>query len=160
MATGTSTELIDFEEYKILKNSDYVYRDFKPVYNDEKLIGITNDFDIEAVKNSLINIFLISKTEVPGHPEFGNSLNMSLFEIIDSYTMKTIESAVLSALSIFDPRIHLESLDFQTFEDLNRIVVEIKYSIIINDNKIFETIYLPFSSNDKTYLSGRQTINP
>jgi phage baseplate assembly protein W len=149
---------VTYEEYKKLKNSDYVYRDLSPVINDETLKGYSSDFDVDAIKNSLINIFLVSKTETPGHPEFGNSLNMSLFEVIDTYTIKTIESEMYSALSNFDPRIHLESLDFQAFEDLNRIVVEIVYSIIVNDNKIYETIYLPFSSNDKSFLSGRNTI--
>jgi phage baseplate assembly protein W len=148
-----------YEEYTRLKNSDYVYRDLSPVLDDGFLRGYSSAFDIEAIKNSLMNIFLVHKTDVPGHPAFGDSLDLSLFEVIDSYTMKTIEADITTALAIHDPRIHLESLDIQSYEDLNRIVVEVVYSVMINDNKVFDTLYLPFSANDKTYLSGRPTTN-
>ena len=54
-----------------------MYRDIKPKIDESKALrGYNTVEDLEAIKNSLRNIFLVNKNECPGKPKFGNPLKM------------------------------------------------------------------------------------
>jgi phage baseplate assembly protein W len=167
-----------YEEYRKLRNEDYVYRDLSPKlgfdykkrldeytieytkYNtmDNYLLGYESSFDLDAVKNSLRNIFLVNKNEVPGKPRFGNPLMMELFDNFDEFNTETIKDNIKNEIQRYDDRIELVDIKVEQFYELNRLVVEIVYYVIIKDNKVKESIYLPFSHNDFTYISGREAL--
>jgi phage baseplate assembly protein W len=141
------------EEYKNLQT--YSYRDYSAKLNDDKLVGLNNSFDVEAVKNALINLFVINKGEVPGKPSFGNAIQLMLFDSIDDFTKAIIEDNIRVEIELYEPRVFIESVDINIFEEFHRIIVDIIFRGIIDDVKIYETLYLPFSSNDYSYLGGR-----
>jgi phage baseplate assembly protein W len=161
------------DEYRHNKNDNYVYRDYKallePVFernnitdyakfgDDRHELTVIDDvYDTEAVKNSLRNLFLINKTEVPGKPNFGSPLNLQIFDLMDEFTESTIKNSIKSAVSLYDNRIEIQDLTVTEIPEKNRIVVTLVYSVIIYDQKIVDSIYLPFSSNDKSYIATRQ----
>ena len=155
------------EEYRRFKHSDYIYADYSPIIDyqdlendfDNVLRGYTTDFDVDAVKNSLINIFTVQKGECPGKPEFGNPLGFELFDIIDDFVIDTVKINIQNAIDIYDPRINILDLEISEFPDQNRIIVKMVYEVLLFDNKIKDSIYLPFSHNSHTYLGGRQITN-
>jgi phage baseplate assembly protein W len=158
-----------YEEYRRLRNADFVYRDLSAVIDDsrgadaelfDRLVGLKSDFDIDAVKNSLCNIFLVNKAECPGKPQFGNPLKLELFDLFDEFNVSLIEESVKAEIAKYDPRIDVIQVTVTPFYDLNRIVVTVEFWVIIQDNKIKESIYLPFSHNNHTYITGRSTYTP
>jgi phage baseplate assembly protein W len=159
---------VKLEEYRRLRNADYVYRDFSAIIDgnrtesdlDDIMRGLTSDFDVEAVMNSLRNIFLVNKAELPGKPQFGNPLKLELFDLFDEFNVILIKDSIKAEIERYDPRIDLVDIEVSPFYDLNRIVVKITFYVIIKDNKIKESIYLPFSHNDHTYITGRSTFTP
>jgi len=163
-------------EYRRNAHADYTYRDYSPITvprlypeplktepieyplytsQDTQLIGYETDFDIDAVRNSLLNIFLVQKNEVPGKPEFGNPLGLEVFDIADRFVIDRIEANIKSEVAKYDRRINILKVDVESFPLQNRIIVNIVYEVFIFDNKIKDSIYLPFSHNDHTYLGGR-----
>jgi len=147
------------DEYRKLKNTNYVYRDIRPLTGQQNnLYGLGNDFDLEAVKNSIKNIFTINKGETPGKPEYGTKLNILLFDIFDDFADTFIEEVVRSEINMFDPRIEIINIESAVYKELNRAVIIINYSVYIDSEKIYDSLYLPFSHNDMTYLGGREQI--
>jgi phage baseplate assembly protein W len=147
-----------FEDYKKEKNDEYIYKDIKPKFDNNVLKGYDSAYDVEAVKQSLMNLFLVSKSEVPGKPDVGNTLNMSLFEIIDDFTLKSIRAEIETTIAKYEPRVIIDDLKVDFFEDLHRIVITINFYVIIDNKKIYESIYLPFAYNDKTFIASRTLI--
>ena len=151
------------EEYRRFKHSDYIYSDYSPIIDykdiendfDNVLIGYGTDFDVDAVKNSLINIFTVQKGECPGKPNFGNPLGFELFDLIDDFVVDVIEMNIKNAIERYDPRINILEIDVSEFPSQNRIIVKVVYEVLLYDNKIKQSIYLPFAHNSHTYLGGR-----
>ena len=147
--------VIDLEEYKILKNQNYTYRDLVPKIQSDVLIGYDSAFDVEAIKNSIKNIFLVNKGEVPGKPQFGNPLNLTVFDNFDFFTENTIKQAIKVEIEKYEPRAEIIEININVMQEYNRIIVEVIFKTNIIENDIIESIYLPFSQNDFTYLGGR-----
>jgi phage baseplate assembly protein W len=145
---------IDLDEYRILKNDDFIYRDLEPRIG-EKLRGYDSAFDQEAIKNSLMNIFLVQRNEVPGKPQFGNPLQLSLFDNFDYFTESSMKQAIKIEIDKYEPRVTLIDININLMPEYNRIVIEVVYQINLKENNIVDSIYLPFSQNDHTYLGGR-----
>lgn len=148
-------DAMDLEEYRILKNDNYTYRDLEPKINGDVQIGYNSVFDVEAVKNSLKNLFLVNKGELPGKPQFGNPLQVSLFDNFDYFTESTMEQAIRVEVEKYEPRVQILEVNISEMPEYNRIIVEVRFSVNIRENNIQDSIYLPFSRNDYTYLNGR-----
>lgn len=139
---------------------EYVYSDIHPLFA-ETLVGYDTEYDIDAIKNSLINLFTIPMGSVPGKPKFGNPLDITLFDNFDAFTSMTIKTAVEQAIAYYEPRITLEDVRVILTPEFNRVIVEIQFGVIVNNNLEIETLYLPFAHNTMTYISTRdiRTIN-
>ena len=104
----------------------YTYKDYQPIWVQEKvekklespfyfkrplstdLVSLKDDLDIEAIKNSIRNIFLVQKNTVPGKPWFGSPLSKDLFDLFDNMKGELIELAIKNAIQIWEPRVNLE----------------------------------------------------
>lgn len=133
----------------------YIYSDYKPVYNNEVLQGYDKAYDIEAIKQSLINLFVIAQYEVPGKPEFGNPLNIRVFELFDKFEESIIESSIRTLVTNYEPRVLLDDVRVTAMEELNRLIVEIDYFVIIDNNIVGDTITLPFMKNSRSWIDAR-----
>ena len=150
-----TSEPNNLEEYRILKNDNFIFRDLKPRIGNDVLQGYDSSFDQEAVKNSLMNIFLVQRNEVPGKPRFGNPLQLSLFDNFNYFSESSMKQAIKVEVQKYEPRVDLIEINIDLMQEYNRIVVEIVYKINIKENNIIDSIYLPFSANDYSYLGGR-----
>ncbi len=146
-------------EYKnyINVNDDYSFKDYSPVVSGDVLIGYTDVYDEESIKNSLKNIFLVQKNELPGKPKFGNPLELELFENFNEFTENTMKEAIKIEVEKYEHRITLDDVIINQLMEYNRIIVELKYTVNIKEGNIQDSVYLPFSANNFTYLSGRTT---
>jgi phage baseplate assembly protein W len=146
-----------------ISSKKYIYRDFKPkvfeVNKDIQIKGYGDSYDVEAVKNALINIFVIQKYEVPGKPWFGNPLNISVFDLFDSFTNSTIKNAITSEINKFEPRVYIEDIIVNLSMENNRILVKIVYSVFLENIAVQETLFLPFSHNNGTFLGARNVVS-
>ena len=70
------------------------------------LKDIQGSYDLQAIKNSIINIFLTSPGQKILNPEFGIDLRRYLFEPVNSSTAYRIKYDINTKLPGQEPRIH------------------------------------------------------
>lgn len=105
------------------------------MYKD--LISIEkNNTDIQAINNSIKNILSTIRGSVPGIPRFGSELHTLVFSQLDSLTESVAKSMVLSALTEFEDRINVKSINLKQVPEYNRLVVEITYTYKDSFNNI------------------------
>ena len=136
----------------------YTYRDISPEYRNGKVYKYSNDYELEAIKNSLRNIFLVQKNEVPGKPWFGNPLRIQLFDTFDAFMEQDLKSAIISEVEKFEPRVFIENVKVVLSPENNRIVVTLYYSTIINNTKLEDSLFIPFAYDTKTFISQRDVM--
>ena len=101
---------------------DYLYKDIfldlKPQYTynaqlnkTEKLKDLDALYDVESIRNSVVNCFLTAPGDKILNPEFGVDLREYLFEPVDTYTTELIRTDIEDRLPDLEPRIQLEFVD-------------------------------------------------
>lgn len=86
------------------------------------------NFDTNAVKQSLKNIFEWRRGERILDPLFGNIIYDYVYEPINDITIRNLRDGIIRMLQ-YEPRINVISLDITPSEDQNTIYVLIKYII-------------------------------
>lgn len=107
----------------------YTYRDlhldlslFRNIGSGSNMVDskdITADYDIQAIRNSIYNIF----TTRPGGkiltPGFGCSLEQFLFEKMSDFKANIIGNQILNNLTKYEPRVNVTKvLVFPNYQDL------------------------------------------
>lgn len=87
------------------------------------------DEDIEAIKNSIGNIWQTIQGERRMVPSFGGKSNNILFEQLDNYTLNNIKSLLLGALERWENRIIIKDIQTEPKEEENMIIVKLSFSI-------------------------------
>jgi phage baseplate assembly protein W len=131
------------------------YVDIKPIYSNYDLIRYDKSFDLEAIKNSLINIFTISKGQLGGHPNFGNPLDLSLFDFLGLAEIANIEGHIKQAILEYEPRIVVDKVTVFEAEEYNRFIIEIEFHYTINNEIQYDSLSIPYAHNTLSYLGGR-----
>jgi len=85
--------------------------------------------NIEAVKQSVINILSTNRGERPFDPDFGANITGQLFENFDPITKQLIEDDVRSALRNYEPRVRVISVDAGARPDQNTIDFSVTFEI-------------------------------
>ena len=134
----------------------YTYKDLSSVFHHGKLAKYEDDYDLDAIKNSLRNIFVVQKNEVPGKPNFGNPIERDIFDLFDNVTESTLFSAIQNAIEQYEPRITIVDLKINLAPELNRIIIDLRFEAIMADETISDNLLIPFSHNNFTYLNGRK----
>lgn len=97
------------------------------------------DEDIEAIKNSIRNIFNTRRGQKILNPEFGASLDQFLFERVDDFTGNIIGQTILDNLQKFEPRIEVLKVNVYPFPDQNQYRLQVFYKFLkINKNQIVD----------------------
>jgi len=141
------------------ETDNFIYQDFSPKIHDDKLKGYESVYDLEAVKNSLKNLFLVQKSEIPGKPQIGNPLGLHLFDNFDFFTEASLKQAIKVEVQKYEPRVEIIEIKVNEMQEYNRIIIEIVFSVNLKEGNIQDSIYLPYSHNDLSYLSGRTTTS-
>lgn len=104
-----------------------------PVNNQMNQTSETNDlkldYDIEAVRNSLYNLFNTSPGQKVLNPEFGLDLGVFLFDPITRDTANEIKRAISIGIRTFEPRVFLSRVDVIPSEDFSHYVINVIYDI-------------------------------
>ena len=95
----------------------------------------------EAIRNNLINYFLINPGDLPLNPSFGGGLRAFIFEQIATDNLDFLKEEVSSKLSTYFPNVFVGSLEILKDEDYNSITIKLVYNVIntnINDTLVID----------------------
>ncbi len=96
---------------------------------NEVLKDVQAIFDIEAVKNSVVNALLTTPGEKILDPTYGVDLRQYLFEPIDDFTTDLIKDDIEIKLPQMEPRIVLKSVNVIADEDNNQYNIELQIDV-------------------------------
>lgn len=96
---------------------------------NEYLKDIQALYDLEAVKNSIINCFLTSPGQKILNPLFGIDLRQFLFEGIDDFTSDIIQETIERKLPLMEPRIRVKNVVVEPDEDLNQYNISLQIDV-------------------------------
>ena len=131
-----------------------VYTDLSPRTKDEVQVGYQLAEDIQAIENSIKNLFTIEIGEVPGKPWLGNPISVFLFDNMGFFEEKAMEVAMQNVLEKYEPRVRLISININKEQEYNYLEIVINYVIYINSQEIFRN--LSISHNSMTSIAQRK----
>lgn len=119
----------------------------QPVYTDlhldltfEKNVGnglnpvegndIVGDYDTNAIRNSLYNIFTTRKGQKLLSPNFGGSLDQYLFESITNVKAKILGDNIVQSVSQFEPRVEVVKVQVMPMPEQNQYYVVFIYKVL------------------------------
>ncbi len=123
--------------------------DLKPYYreSDNSLIGYNRVTELEAIRNSILNMFFVSKGEVPGKPWYGNEIYSVLFDQMDQFTTLFLKAHIENQFEHYENRVIIVDIETKQELEFNRISLKIYYYIEINDEKIYDKIVIKNLNN-------------
>lgn len=104
------------------------------ISNDFTSNPVTGDIsvkkNIDAIKQSLKNLMLMKKFDKPFDPKIDVGLNEVLFENFPDPILKDIISKKIEyIISVYEPRIKLQSVDVQSLYEKNLLQIDITFSL-------------------------------
>lgn len=119
------------DKYSVTQVKSEAYSDFytniDKNYGTKDLARLTNE---DAVIRSLKNIILTKKGERPFFPEFGCNITGLLFENFTSFTQKTLEAEIRTAVENFEPRIKTIKVVVNDQSDRNAVTLDLYFTLI------------------------------
>jgi uncharacterized protein len=92
--------------------------------------GIALARDEQDIDQAIQLILGTAPGERPMRPEFGCGVHDFVFDTIDAGTVGRMEEAIRSALSRWEPRIEVRSVDFDISQSVNGILtIDIGYTV-------------------------------
>jgi len=113
------------------------------LYQNSDINDFKLDYDINAIRNSLRNLFTTTPGEKVLNPQFGMDLRKYLFEPATIEVAELIRSEIYTQIGTFEPRVKLNDVKITVFEDVNEFDISINYSIPslnINNASMFGTL--------------------
>jgi phage baseplate assembly protein W len=114
-----------------LTTKNYTYSDLHLDFTNPIVRDIAADFDENAIRNSIYNLF----NTVPGqnllNPEYGLNLVKYLFEPLNEYNGRLIGNAIIDGLSTYEPRVVVNNIDIQINEDEQTYYITLSIAIPI-----------------------------
>ena len=134
------------QNYTQTKLSDVIESNL-PIYTDlqldlklNKSVGLGNstvnsndiavDYDINAIKNSIRNIFTTRKGQKILTPNFGSSLEQYLFEPVNEFYGRAIGQEILDSITTFEPRVEVTKVKVEPYPDENAYRISVAYRFL------------------------------
>jgi len=119
---------------------DYLYKDImldlSPQYTyngqlnkSQQLRDMDALYDVEAIRNSVVNCFLTSPGDKILNPTFGIDLRRYLFDPVDTYNTELIREDILVDLPNMEPRIILENVIVEADEENQQYYIMLQINI-------------------------------
>lgn len=115
-----------------------VYVDLHLDLTQAKSIGLGNnvinssdilvDTDIQAIKNSIYNIFTTRPTQKLLTPTFGCALDQYLFDSVSQFKAQIIGNAILNGIEKFEPRVTVTNVLVTPQPDQNQYTIKVAYT--------------------------------
>ena len=109
-------------------------RAFKDINLSFKRHPVTNDVmtirDEDAIKRSVKNIIFTILGEKPFDPDFGSTINNSLFDLNTNLSEIRVSDEIRQSLSNFEPRIENIEINVTVVPDSNELNCTVQYDIV------------------------------
>ena len=93
--------------------------------------GLAVKKDINAIRQSLVNLILTRPGEKGFSPEFGSNIVDLIFENFDPVQMIRIQEDIKESIESFEPRVNFVGLDFDTNNiDSNMISINLQFRLV------------------------------
>jgi hypothetical protein len=106
-----------------------VWSDLNPALISDAQGNLKLDINIEAVKGSIDNILRTSPGERVFLPQFALGLKNFVFEPINKRLLDKFASQIKDKIEIWDPRVSVQGVDFQSDPDNNLISLTVRFTI-------------------------------
>lgn len=93
------------------------------------LKDIQGSYDMDAIKNSIKNIFLTSPGQKILSPEFGINLRRFIFEPANSFTAYRIKADILNNLPDMEPRINIQEVTVIPIPDEHEFYITLQINV-------------------------------
>ena len=107
---------------------------FKDINLSFKRHPVTNDVvtirDEDAIKRSVRNIIFTILGEKPFEPDFGSTVNESLFDLSTSLNEIRIADDITASLKRYEPRISDIDVTVSLYPDSNEMNATVQYEIV------------------------------
>ena len=90
---------------------------------------IRTDTDVDAIKNSITNIFKTIQGSRRMAPSFAMPMHNLLFNQIDNVMLSQIKSMILNAISMWEDRIYVNLLTVMPDYDNNRVDINLEIKL-------------------------------
>ena len=105
------------------------YNTSSKLFENQEINDLKVDYDIDAVKNSLYNLFTTTPGEKILNPEYGLDFKQYLFLPATVDIAKYIRDEIYSQTARFEPRIKVVNVNITIMEDVNEFDINIYYNI-------------------------------
>ena len=110
---------------------DQVYSDLDFSFRENPITGeLAMKKNIEAVKQSVLNILSTNPGERPFKPVFGANIRGHIFENFSSIKAVVIEQQIITALKNYEPRVKVLNVDVDRTRRPNEINVTVEFKIL------------------------------
>lgn len=99
-----------------------MYKDYATVDQD-----VT---DVSAITNSLKNIILTPRGQLPGKPRFGCDLYNIIFQPLDPLTTSMAKNYIKESVREFEDRVQIISIDINREEAFNKLIINITFRYV------------------------------
>lgn len=107
-----------------------VHSDIDLLFKPHPLTGNVNPkVNIEAIRQSITNLFLLNPYDVPFNPDFHANMKKYLFDPITMITSANIRKRIEWLIASFEKRVKLYSVDVVPNETDNGFIITITYRI-------------------------------
>jgi len=86
--------------------------------------------DVEAVKQSIVNILSTNRGERPFLPDFGANVRSYLFENFDGITGSLVEEQIRVALANHEPRVRVLDVSVEGLPNRNAMRISLEFEIL------------------------------
>jgi len=123
------TNVNDLKYQDLKLDFEYTYTQNSEFLKKNEIIDLKVDYDLNAIKNSLRNMFLTNRGEKLLNPYFGIGLANFVFDQVTQSTAKAIGDAILSNITTFEPRVQVNKVNVIANEDDNSYTINIILSV-------------------------------
>jgi phage baseplate assembly protein W len=141
-------------------STDYTFTDLHLdlQYNSTlDLLGkdIVVDYDVMAIRNSLINILTNRPGDKVLNPLFGCRIDAYLFEAITDFKASMLGKELLNTIETYEPRIEVLNVSVQPMRDIQTYYIKLVYKI--KDKGLLDSITLDLRDNNLTTIGATTT---
>ena len=99
------------------------------LYQENEIKDIKINYDIDALKNSLYNLFTTTPGEKILNPDYGLDLRQYLFSPATVEVAENIRDEIYRQVRVYETRVKLSDVHITIFEDVNEFDISIYYSV-------------------------------
>lgn len=128
--------MTDIQDRFEVKQTKEIYSDFMPNMDVNPVTGflakVTNE---QAIKQSLRNLILTTKTERFQRSDIGSKIKSILFDPVDINTEELLKTTISETIRNNEPRVNLLKLVVRSNSELNAYEISIYFEILNFPNK-------------------------